>query len=63
MKISINNLGAEFSANIADDCTLEQVMIALKGLLVAAGFHPVSVDNEVIPNDWAISEVFSNEHS
>ena len=61
MKITIENLGANFSADIADDCTLDHVLIALKGLLVAAGFHPVNVDQEIIPNDWAISEVFSNE--
>ena len=44
MKITIENLGAEFSSDIADDCTLDQVLIAMKGLLVAAGFHPVTVD-------------------
>jgi len=37
MKITIENLGAEFSADIADDCALDQVLIAVKGLLVAAG--------------------------
>ena len=63
MKITIENLGAEFSADIADDCALDQVLITVKGLLVAAGFHPVTVDQEIIPNDWAISEVFNSEQS
>lgn len=63
MKISITNRDATFSADILDDAQLEQVLIALKGLLVASGFHPVTVDQEIIPDDWAISDAFSNEQS
>lgn len=63
MKITITNYDATFSADILNEADLGQVLIALKGLLVASGFHPVNVDQELIPNDWAISEVFSNEHS
>ena len=52
MKITIEQFGASVSAEIPDDSDLERVIIALKGLVVAAGFHPISADTELLIGDW-----------
>jgi len=59
MEISIKQYGNIVSAEIPEGSDLDRVMIALKGLVVAAGFHPVNADQEMLVNDWGVSEVFS----
>lgn len=59
MKISIEQYGNEVSASIPEDSSLDRIMIALKGLVVAAGFHPVNADQHMLPDEWGISEAFS----
>jgi hypothetical protein len=54
MKITIEQYGNSVSAEIPDESTMERVIIALKGLAVAAGFHPETVDRELIPGDWGL---------
>ena len=54
MKIVIEQYGNSVSAEIPDESTLERVIIALKGLVVAAGFHPETADRELIPGDWGL---------
>ena len=59
MEISIKQYGNEVSASIPEGSSLDRIMIALKGLVVAAGFHPVNADQHMLPDDWGISEAFS----
>ena len=54
MKITIEQFGNSVSADIADESDFERVIVALKGLLVAAGFHPETADRELIPGDWGL---------
>lgn len=54
MKITIEQYGNSVSAEIPDESTMERVIIALKGLVVAAGFHPETADRELIPGDWGL---------
>lgn len=56
MKITITNYESEFSAEIADASTLEELLSEIKGLLVAVGFHPISVDQHILPNEWGLDE-------
>lgn len=59
MKITIEHYGISVSAEIADQSDFERVIVALKGLLVAAGFHPETADRELIPGDWGL---YIDEH-
>lgn len=54
MKITIEQYGNSVSADIADEGDFERFIIAIKGLAVAAGFHPETVDRELIPGDWGL---------
>ena len=54
MKIVIEQYGSSVSADIPDESDIERVIIALKGLVVAAGFHPETADRELIPGDWGL---------
>lgn len=56
MKIAITNYESEFSAEIPDASTLEELLSEIKGLLVAVGFHPISVDQHILPNEWGLDE-------
>lgn len=58
MEISIKQYGNVVSASIPEDSSLDRIMIALKGLVVASGFHPVNADQEMLINGWGISEAF-----
>lgn len=55
MKITIEQYGNSVSADIPDESDLERVIIALKGLVVAAGYHPTTADLELIPGDWGLA--------
>lgn len=52
MKIKIKNLGTEVTWESEQD-DLDSVVRALRGLLVAAGFHPAGVD-EFFEESWDI---------
>ena len=54
MKITIEQYGNSVSADIADEGDFERFIIAIKGLAVAAGFHPETVDRELITGDWGL---------
>lgn len=54
MKITIEQYGNSVSAEIADESDFERFIIALKGLVVAAGYHPETADRELIPGDWGL---------
>ena len=53
MKITIENLGAEFSADIADDCALDQVLIAVRlwAATVLKGVGGVSAIGSLVPSE------------
>ena len=55
MKITIEQYGNSVSADIPDESDLGRVIIALKGLVVAAGYHPTTADLELIPGDWGLA--------
>lgn len=59
MEISIKQYGNMVTASIPEGSSLDRIMIALKGLVVAAGFHPVNADQEMLIDEWGISEAFS----
>lgn len=54
MKITIEQYGNSVSADIPDESDLERVIIALKGLLVASGFHPSTADRELLIGEWGL---------
>lgn len=56
MRIAITNDESEFSAEIPDGSTLEGLLSEIKGLLVAVGFHPISVDQHILPNEWGLDD-------
>lgn len=56
MKIAITNYESEFSAEIPDGSTLEVLLSEIKGLLVSVGFHPKSVDQHILPNEWGLDD-------
>ena len=55
MKITIEQYRNSVSAEIPDESTFDRVIIALKGLVVAAGYHPETADRELIPGDWGLA--------
>lgn len=56
MKIAITNYDSEFSAEIPDGSAIEELLSEIKGLLVTVGFHPISVDQHILPNEWGLNE-------
>jgi hypothetical protein len=55
MKITISDSDSEYSAEIQDGCTLDEVVTELKGLLVCCGFHPASLDEHLNTGDWGLA--------
>ena len=56
MKIAITNYGRDYSVEIEEGADIGDTMDALKGLLVAVGFHPATVDQYILPNEWGLDE-------
>lgn len=54
MKIVISDDTSEYSAQIQDGCTLDEVVTELKGLLVSCGFHPTTVDQHLNIGEWGL---------
>lgn len=54
MKIVIEQYGNSVIADIPDESDIDRVIIALKGLLVASGFHPESADRELLIGEWGL---------
>lgn len=54
MKITIADFESEYSAEIKDGCTLDEVVTELKGLLVCVGFNPANVDRDLNPGEWGL---------
>tara|TARA_R110002167_G_scaffold65261_2_gene184392 strand:+ start:1868 stop:2080 length:213 start_codon:yes stop_codon:yes gene_type:complete len=58
MKITIESHGSIFVGELQKDCDIHEVTHAIKGLLVASGYHPVSVDeiyDPLMTDSWNIS--------
>jgi hypothetical protein len=56
MKIQITDLDSEHSTTIPDGCTLDEVVTALKGLLVSCGFNPATVDENLNAGEWGLTD-------
>lgn len=56
MKIVISDEISEYSAEIQDGCTIDEVVAELKGLLVCAGFNPKNVDEHLNTGDWGLAD-------
>ena len=56
MKIVITDSDSEYSAEIQDGCTLDEVVAELKGLLVCCGFHPKTVDQNLNSGEWGLTD-------
>lgn len=54
MKITIADFESEYSAEIKDGCTLDEVVTELKGLLVCCGFNPTTVDQHLNIGEWGL---------
>ena len=54
MKITIADSDSEYSAEIKDGCTIDEVVTELKGLLVCCGFNPANVDEYLNPGEWGL---------
>lgn len=54
MKIQINDSDSEHSTTIPDGCTLDEVVTAIKGLLVSCGFNPANVDQNLNAGEWGL---------
>ena len=54
MKITISNHGSTFSVDLPEDSDMEQTLTAIKGLLISCGFHPATVDQYVLANEWGL---------
>ena len=52
MKITISDSESEYSSTIPEGCTLDEVVTAIKGLLVSCGFNPATVDRDLNPGEW-----------
>ena len=58
MKITIESHGSVFTGELNEGCDIHDVTIAVKGLLVASGYHPVTVDeiyDPLMTDSWNIS--------
>lgn len=55
MKIIISDEISEYSAEIQDGCTLEEVVTELKSLLVCVGYNPKTVDEHLNTGDWGLA--------
>ena len=67
MKITIEAHGSKFTGELSAGCDIQEVTSAVKGLLVAAGYHPVTVDEMYDPHltdSWNITPIppEDNEH-
>ena len=67
MKITIEAYGNKFVGELSEGSDIQEVTSAVKGLLVAAGYHPVTVDEIYDPHStdsWNITPIPSedNEH-
>lgn len=56
MKIVITSYDSEFRAEIPDASTLEELLSAIKGLIVTAGFPPTLADQHILRNGWGLDE-------
>jgi len=46
----------EYSAEMKDGCTLDEVVTELKGLLVCCGFNPKLVDQHLNEGEWGLAD-------
>lgn len=56
MKIVIIDSESEYSAEIKDGCTLDEVVTEIKGLLVCCGYNPATVDQNLNTGEWGLAE-------
>ena len=56
MKIVITDSESEYSAEIQDGCTLDEVVRELKGLLVCVGYNPKTVDEHLNTGEWGLAD-------
>ena len=56
MKIQITDSDSEHSTSIPDGCTLDEVVTAIKGLLVSYGFNPATVDQNLNTGEWGLAD-------
>ena len=56
MKIVITDFESEYSAEMKDGCTLDEVVTELKGLLVCCGYNPKIVDQYLNEGEWGLTD-------
>ena len=61
MKISIEQYEGRFEVVLPDDSNIADVVMHIKGLLVATGFHPENVDEYIDGNKWFNDELEDKE--
>lgn len=50
MKITIRNYDAEVSTEMPNDAGIEDVIMALRGMLLTVGFHIETIDKHLDPD-------------
>lgn len=54
MRITIINRNTTVTTDVPDDSDILTTLEAIKGLLVSAGFHPATVDQHIMANNWGL---------
>lgn len=54
MRITIINRDTTVTTDVPDDSDILTTLEAIKGLLVSSGFHPATVDQHIMANEWGL---------
>ena len=54
MRITIINRDTTVTTDVPDDSDILATLEAIKGLLVSSGFHPATVDQHILADEWGL---------
>jgi hypothetical protein len=54
MRITIINRDTTVTTDVPDDSDILTTLEAIKGLLVSSGFHPATVDQHILADEWGL---------
>lgn len=52
MKISIKSHNREFTGELSDESTLDEIIDVIEGLLITSGFHPETFKQSIIEKSY-----------
>lgn len=56
MRVTIINRDSTVTTDVPDGSDILATLEAIKGLLVSAGFHPVTVDQHIMVDNWGLAD-------